>query len=503
MKRRGSNRRQAMNNDSSQVPGDSNENLPVPIDLCSSPSSPISRLSDSSSECGSPVVKRHRKTKRKVLDPSQIESSENVQVYSSLAKISFQKIYSNPACLPLPSSDDIKSSTDETKSTSHEAGDTTPRSPATPTTTAADTIGSDSPSLTPPPPPRPHRSCCSQTRDLPHRAELNRNLNRIASNIRKLDAFLKADDDTTNNNNNNKININPTTARGRNTRSSTAAAAASSSSSSSASSSSWSASAAGRGHSRGRRRGRRSTRNSNRGRNPAASRGGGGDVIVIGDDDDDDDGYGGVGYGGVGYGGGGGVVGAGRGGGVGGGGDVVCINDDDDDDDDDADNKIVFMVKVNLKIKRYEMKYNDSFCRLFAELSSSLEVSEDSLMLLYNDSTVHQNESPAAIKMRAYDSLVCLVTTETEESCDSNMVTRSGSDIVQLVIQCNNSKKSNVNMSVGKYETIQSLIDVYRKQQDLKVETVRIYFDGELLNPTHTPAAYDIEDGDCLDLVLS
>ncbi|XP_052834009.1 uncharacterized protein LOC128251271 [Octopus bimaculoides] len=81
-------KRRCPSKNNTEVQSDLNEKLPECVVLSDSHSS------DSSCDSSSPIVKRQRKTRRKVLDPSQIESSENAQFYSLIAKKAFEKIHS-------------------------------------------------------------------------------------------------------------------------------------------------------------------------------------------------------------------------------------------------------------------------------------------------------------------------------------------------------------------------------------------------------------------------
>ncbi|XP_036370870.1 uncharacterized protein LOC115226072 isoform X3 [Octopus sinensis] len=418
---RASKRQCTSKNNNREVLSDFNEKLLECVELSDS------HTSDSSCDSSSPIVKRHRKTKRKVLDPSQIESSENVQVYSSIAKKSFEKIHSaqfdfSAFCV---GTNDHAERTAENSNT----GET-----ETPGTTASHEENNFQSSPSPPTPPPPLR--IRNTRRLSSRTEISRKITTIKSNIRKFDQMLHSS----------QIPFEKHT--------------------------------------------------------PSASgmmtttRGGSSNEVCVLDDS------------------------------------VIIVDDDDGDNDNDdcciceegsgggrrtnrrgrinsgheshtsipENRRIVVMVKVELEVKRFEMNYNDTFCQLFADLARDLQVTEDRLILLLNDTTIHQNESPASVQLRVSDILVCLVSVDTD--CGQNMAKRTGPNIFQLVIQSNGQKRCNVNMSVGKFETIQSVLDIYRKQQNLNTDLLKLYFDGELLNTTLTPAAYGIEDGDCLDLVV-
>ncbi|CAI9726340.1 Hypothetical predicted protein [Octopus vulgaris] len=167
---------QCSSNNNREVLSDFNEKLPECVELSDSHSS------DSSCDSSSPIVKRHRKTKRKILDPSQIESSEKAQVYSLIAKKSFEKIDSAQFDFSAFCVDTNKDHAERTAENSN-TGET-----ETPGTTASHEENNNRCSPSPPTPPPLRR--IRNTRKLPSRTEISCKITTMKSNIRKFDQML-------------------------------------------------------------------------------------------------------------------------------------------------------------------------------------------------------------------------------------------------------------------------------------------------------------------------
>jgi hypothetical protein len=56
-------------------------------------------------------------------------------------------------------------------------------------------------------------------------------------------------------------------------------------------------------------------------------------------------------------------------------------------------------------------------------------------------------------------------------------------------------------LEIGQQETFQRIFDAYRESQKLSETRVTLRFDGECINLSKTPAAYDMESGDLIDVI--
>lgn len=50
---------------------------------------------------------------------------------------------------------------------------------------------------------------------------------------------------------------------------------------------------------------------------------------------------------------------------------------------------------------------------------------------------------------------------------------------------------------------LQGIIDLYAKQHKLQAADLKLRFDGEIVDTSQTPADLDMEDEDCLDLIMA
>ncbi|CAJ1963892.1 unnamed protein product [Cylindrotheca closterium] len=57
-----------------------------------------------------------------------------------------------------------------------------------------------------------------------------------------------------------------------------------------------------------------------------------------------------------------------------------------------------------------------------------------------------------------------------------------------------------IEMRIGSRQPLQQIIDLYREQQNLENQNVSLHFDGEKLDLSKTPLAYDMESGELVDV---
>lgn len=185
----------------------------------------------------------------------------------------------------------------------------------------------------------------------------------------------------------------------------------------------------------------------------------------------------------------------------------IIIEEDDvqeisDSPSDDFNRDIVVMVKIGSEIKRFPMNTTDMFCNLFSFLAKEKQVPDNRLMLLLNERTIQQNETPLSIKLQVADIIDCLITQEEEEQEEENLSERTGPNVISLVIQSSTNQKLKKTMRIGKFESLQGIINLWAKQHNVPAINLKLRFDGEIVNAAHTPADLDIEDEDCLDLIM-
>ncbi|CAE1283310.1 unnamed protein product [Acanthosepion pharaonis] len=178
---------------------------------------------------------------------------------------------------------------------------------------------------------------------------------------------------------------------------------------------------------------------------------------------------------------------------------VIIVDDDDKEEEnitsspDAFSREIVVMVKIGSEIKRFPMNKTDTFCNLFSYLAQEKKVPDTRLMLLLNEKTIHQNETPASIQLQVADIIDCLIT---EEEDPEEFSERTGPNVISLVIQSSINQKSKKTMRIGKFEMLQGIIDLYAKQHKLQAADLKLRFDGEIVDTSQTPADLDMEDED-------
>lgn len=75
-------------------------------------------------------------------------------------------------------------------------------------------------------------------------------------------------------------------------------------------------------------------------------------------------------------------------------------------------------------------------------------------------------------------------------------------DICAIKVQTANKKQSLI-IPLKKDERFKALFDNCAKQLGVKVNNLKLYFDGEQISPTDTPESLDLEGEACIDLYIS
>jgi hypothetical protein len=64
-------------------------------------------------------------------------------------------------------------------------------------------------------------------------------------------------------------------------------------------------------------------------------------------------------------------------------------------------------------------------------------------------------------------------------------------------------KLEQISMQIGQKESFQQLLDTYREKQRLGKKRISLHFDGDLLDLSKNPAAYDMEADDLVDVIVN
>ncbi|XP_033347785.1 uncharacterized protein LOC117232510 isoform X1 [Bombus vosnesenskii] len=163
--------------------------------------------------------------------------------------------------------------------------------------------------------------------------------------------------------------------------------------------------------------------------------------------------------------------------------------------------------EINIKIlwrskdiHRLNICKNENFRQIFEYFADLEQVSVDEILITKKDVTIKQTDTPASINLSVIDILEGGIvkgdSTDTMPRKDTN-----NENVCAIKIQTTG--KKNLTVSVKRDNDFKILLEKCARKFDVKESKIKLYFDGELIAATDTPASLDIEDEACFDLRLS
>ncbi|XP_018371428.1 PREDICTED: uncharacterized protein CG4449 isoform X2 [Trachymyrmex cornetzi] len=180
--------------------------------------------------------------------------------------------------------------------------------------------------------------------------------------------------------------------------------------------------------------------------------------------------------------------------------DVIALSDDDayiEDDNYEINIKVYWRSN---RIDRLSMRRHDNFKGIFEHYANLEGVSMNEVLIMKKDKVVQHTDTPASLQISIIDILdggivnPGMNTLPKDESNDE--------DICNIKVQTANKKQSLI-IPLKKDEPFKTLFANCAEQLGVKENNLKLYFDGEQINPSDTPESLDLEGEACIDLHIS
>ncbi|GFR69109.1 NFATC2-interacting protein [Elysia marginata] len=161
-----------------------------------------------------------------------------------------------------------------------------------------------------------------------------------------------------------------------------------------------------------------------------------------------------------------------------------------------AKKDMVVKVRYLSTVHRISMNLDDTLHSLTSQLSSMLEdVEEHALSLFLSDQLLDLSLTVRSANLSVADILDChhIKPSDTSESTE---------DSISLVVQCRHSR-SKTTIMTNKRQPLKCVLEQYAKKTGLNPGSMRLVFDGEDVDPRHTPHKLDMEDMDIVDVIVT
>ncbi|XP_018337013.1 PREDICTED: uncharacterized protein CG4449 isoform X1 [Trachymyrmex septentrionalis] len=180
--------------------------------------------------------------------------------------------------------------------------------------------------------------------------------------------------------------------------------------------------------------------------------------------------------------------------------DVIALSDDDGYIEDDNYEINIKVYWRSNRIDRLSMRRHDNFKGIFEHYANLEGVSVNEILIMKKDKIVHHTDTPASLEISIIDILdggivnPGMNTLPKDESNDE--------DICNIKVQTANKKQSLI-IPLKKDEAFKTLFANCAEQLGVKENNLKLYFDGEQINPSDTPESLDLEGEACIDLHIS
>lgn len=178
--------------------------------------------------------------------------------------------------------------------------------------------------------------------------------------------------------------------------------------------------------------------------------------------------------------------------------DIVTLSDDAYSEDENYEINVKIYWRSS-RIDRFSILKHDTFQRIFQHYADLEKVSMDEILIMKKDKIVSHNDTPASLKLSVIDILdggivnpgmnVLIEDKQNENTCSIKIQTAN--------------KKQSFTILHERNQQFKMLLTGCAKQLDIKESSLKLYFDGEQIDPRDTPESLDLEEEACIDLHIS
>mmetsp|Transcript_3067 Transcript_3067/g.7207 ORF Transcript_3067/g.7207 Transcript_3067/m.7207 type:complete len:400 (+) Transcript_3067:51-1250(+) len=154
---------------------------------------------------------------------------------------------------------------------------------------------------------------------------------------------------------------------------------------------------------------------------------------------------------------------------------------------------------------QYAIKQNELVQKLVIKIlqANSLPASSR-VKVAFGGMILEKHRTPASYGMMNEDQVDVEIAANIVPKLNANRAKNEYGPNINLKLRRRVGKNvQEIEMRIGSREPLQHIVDSYRKQQNLEKYSVTLHFDGERIDLSKTPLAYDMEAGELVDLKIA
>lgn len=169
-----------------------------------------------------------------------------------------------------------------------------------------------------------------------------------------------------------------------------------------------------------------------------------------------------------------------------------------------SENIIEVKVRCRTGIVKFPMKDTNSFLTIFEQLASRHDVPIGHCLLFNGDEFIEPHMTLTAAKITVADIIDFGIKKpeEIEIEDNENDTDVESADSVRLQVQAKGIRQK-FKVTILKSEPLLKVIIAFATKHNYDISLLKMYFDGELVDSSLTPLDFDMEDEDCIDMVVT
>jgi len=162
-------------------------------------------------------------------------------------------------------------------------------------------------------------------------------------------------------------------------------------------------------------------------------------------------------------------------------------------------------------VKKWEMKKNEQFKKVFEDIAKFENTQMGNIVLMLREKILNFSDTPSTVGLQIGEIIDCGKTAKpvqerikiVDSSDDEDTLIKGNSNLVVIMLQGEEGRKSRVKFLIAKDETFGSILKKYCEKRELDPNGFMMEFDGDKVELKQTPEDLEIESGEIFDVTKS
>lgn len=155
--------------------------------------------------------------------------------------------------------------------------------------------------------------------------------------------------------------------------------------------------------------------------------------------------------------------------------------------------EILVKIRIRGRLHKFPIAESDTFGDMFEKLARKEKVEKARLLITLGDKRIFPSDTPLGVQLTIADILECVIA--------RRRLAPHVTDIIEIQMQ-GQFERRKVPYTMGKDEPLREIMQEYASKNSTDLKHLTFLFDGENLDPESTPKSLDLDNGDCIDVVL-